>query len=44
MLDIEDLQGVSGLKAIRIEVLYKEKKGKKKEKKLNGRKAVLVEV
>jgi hypothetical protein len=26
MLDLEDLQGVSGLKAIRVEVLYKTKK------------------
>lgn len=30
MLDLEDLQGVSGLKAIRVEVLYKAKKRKAK--------------
>ncbi|MFT4667860.1 MAG: hypothetical protein ACI9XB_004834, partial [Gammaproteobacteria bacterium] len=34
MLDLEDLQGVSGLKAIRVEVLYKAKK----EKAMNGAK------
>ena len=28
MLELEDLQGVSGLKAIRVEVLYKTKKQK----------------
>ncbi|MEZ4930853.1 MAG: hypothetical protein R2788_01820 [Saprospiraceae bacterium] len=43
MLDVEDLQGVSGLKAIRVEVLYQEKKGKGEKVKLNGRQAAMIE-
>ena len=43
MLDIEDLQGVSGLKAIRVEVLYPEKKVKKGKERVNGKQAKLVE-
>ncbi len=44
MLDIEDLQGVSGLKAIRVEVLYPVKKEKKGKERVNGKQARLVEV
>ncbi len=43
MLELEDLQGVSGLKAIRLKVLYKNKRGQKKMKNLNGKKAELAD-
>lgn len=42
MLDLEDLQGVSGLKAIRVEVLYKEKKKKRNGVRTRGVKAEAV--
>ena len=42
MLDVEDLQGVSGLKAIRIEVLYQQPNQKKDKLQMNGQQAELV--
>lgn len=43
MLEVEDLQGVSGLKALRVEVLYQEKKVKEDKVKLNGKQAAMIE-
>lgn len=42
MLELEELQGVSGLKAIRVEVLYPKKK-KVASGKVNGKQQLLTE-
>lgn len=44
MLEIEDLQGVSGLKAIRAEILYPQQKVKKASAKANGKTTELMPV